>query len=168
MNITIRTLASAARRLRTPLIVAACAVILLAHSSTEAAAATMYDRFKDIYEVPDKVDELKSQYWEKQQELEAQTEELNRRTEEMRSQTEKYVAETQALSQRNAALTEQNETLSAQLADMTKRQEARTALTRRVAYSVAVVLGMGLLYMLTIRLWRYSVWRRQRSDGWRS
>lgn len=165
---TRHTILSAVRRLRLPLAAAACAAVLLAYSSSDAAAATMYDKFKDIYKTPDKVDELRSQYVETQQKLEEQTEELNRRTEEMRSQTEQYLAETKALSDRNAALTEQNEALNAQLSDMVRKQKARTSLTRKVAYSVGAVLGAGLLYMLTIRVWRYSVWRRQRSDGWRA
>lgn len=165
---TKRTIASTARRWRMPLLAAACAVFLLAHAAPEAAAATMYDRFKDIYQTPQKVDELESDYKASQDKLQAQAEELNRRAEQMQSQTEQYQAETRALNERNEALAAQNDALSAQLAEMTRKQEARAALTRKGAYSVATVLGMGLLYMLTVRLWRYSVWRRQRSGGWRT
>lgn len=164
----LRKIVSTAGRGRALLLTAACAVFLFAYDSTGAAAATMYDRFKDIYQTPEKVDELRDQYIESQEKLQAQTEELNRRAEEMQSQTEQYLAETQALSERNKALAEQNDALNAQLAAMTDKQRARAALTRKTVYTVAGVLGLGLLYLLTIRLWRYSVWRRQRSGSWRT
>lgn len=156
------------RGLRALLLTAACSVFLFAYASSEAAAATMYDRFKDIYQTPEKVDELRDQYIESQQKLQEQTKELNRRAEEMQTQTDRYLAETEALNARNEALAEQNEALNKQLADMTEKQKARAALTRKTVYSVAGVLGAGVLYLLTIRLWRYSVWRRQRSGSWRT
>lgn len=163
-----RTIATTARRWRMPLLTVACAVFLLTQAASEARAATMYDRFKDIYQTPQKVDELESEYKASQEKLQAQAEELKQRAELMQSQTEQYQAETKALNERNEALAAQNDALSAQLAEMTRKQEARAALTRKGAYSVAAVLGMGLLYMLTVRLWRYSVWRRQRSGSWRT
>ncbi|MDG0808372.1 DUF3450 family protein [Cohnella rhizosphaerae] len=156
------------RALRSSLLTAACAVFLFAYASSEAAAATMYDRFKDIYQTPEKVDELRDQYIESQQKLQEQTDELNRRAEEMQNRTEQYQAETEALNARNEALAAQNAALNKQLADMTEKQKARAALTRKTVYSVAAVLGAGILYLLTIRLWRYSVWRRQRSGSWRT
>ncbi|MFD2327807.1 hypothetical protein ACFSR7_00995 [Cohnella sp. GCM10020058] len=165
---TLRKIRSTAGRRRALLLTAACAVFLFVYASSEASAATMYNRFKDIYQTPEKVDELRDQYIESQEKLQAQTEELNRRAEEMQSQTEQYLAETQALSERNKALADQNDALNAQLAAMTEKQRARAALTRKTVYSIAAVLGLGMLYLLTIRLWRYSVWRRQRRGSWRT
>ncbi|CAI6079291.1 hypothetical protein [Cohnella sp. JJ-181] len=162
---TSRKTASAAGRGRAWLLTAVCAVSMLSYATSEASAATMYDRFKDIYQTPEKVEELENQYKESQEKLQAQTEELNRRAEEMQSRTERYLAETQALNERNEALAEQNYALNARLADMARKQASREAITRKIVYSVVVVLGAGILYLLTIRLWRYSVWRRQRGDG---
>ncbi|CAM4419177.1 hypothetical protein [Paenibacillus tarimensis] len=129
------------------------------------AKAGVMDRIKDIYNAPEKVEELQSKYLETQAALEQQMEKAERAAELYASQQQELLRQNEEYRQRNEVLSEQNAQLADRLAAMEKSQAERASFTRKIAQSVLVFAGMGLLYLLSVRVWRYLVWRRQKQTG---
>jgi len=134
-----------------------------------AAEANVFDRIKDIYNAPDKVDELREQYDETVKSLEQQRQKLT----EAETAMEQYAAEQQRMKEENELYRQQNEELRTQNALMAERLEQlekdkadKRATTRR--WMTMIVAAVGLIggYVLSIRIWRFSVWRsRKQLDG---
>ncbi|MBB3112914.1 septal ring factor EnvC (AmiA/AmiB activator) [Paenibacillus phyllosphaerae] len=133
---------------------------LLAFGSP-SADANVIDRFKDIYNAPEKLDELQSEFAKAQAALdkaEEQAQEYAQKQLELAEQNEAY-------RQQNEALLQQNQELLQRLDQLQNDQSERTRFYRKIAASVLVFAGMGLLYIISVRVWRYLAWRRHHRNA---
>ncbi|WP_372632188.1 hypothetical protein [Cohnella sp.] len=154
---------------RKPTIIRSVLALLLFVSWPLPADANMMDRIRDIYNAPDKVDELREQYEETARTLEEQRQKLT----EAESSLESYAAQQQRMREENELYRQQNEELRAQNMLLTDRLEQleqdkadKQATYRKWITAIAAAVALVAGYVLSIRLWRYSVWRsRKRTDG---
>lgn len=127
------------------------------------AHAGMFDRIKDIYNTPEKLDELQQQYSDAQALLENQAEKL-----------EQSLIVTEQLTQKQAELTEQNEHYRLQneellaqnsslQAEMEQMKQQRQSLISKLITTAVVIVSLIVLYFASLRIWRFAVWRKQRS-----
>ncbi|RAV18918.1 hypothetical protein [Paenibacillus contaminans] len=151
-------------RLVLPLFACLCFFFL----SGRAAEASVFDRIKDIYNAPEKVDELRKQYDDTMKSLEQQQEMLK----EAQASMEKYAAEQKLLMEENNRFRQQKDELQAQNAQLTQRLEqlerdkaGKSSLYRKWMSMIITAVALVLGYILSIRVWRYAVWRRQRHSG---
>lgn len=130
--------------------------------------AGFFDRVKDIYSAPDKLDELRSQYEETMKSLTEQQQKL----EEASLTMDKYAAEQQQLMEENNRFRQQNEALLAQNTQLTQRLEQlekeeadKKSMYRKWITVLITAVALVAGYILSIRIWRYAVWRRQKQLG---
>ncbi|MDQ0112055.1 hypothetical protein [Paenibacillus harenae] len=127
------------------------------------AHAGMFDRIKDIYNTPEKLDELQQQYSDAQALLENQAEKL-----------EQSLIVTEQLTQKQAELTEQNEQYRLQneellaqnsslQAEMEQMKQQRQSLIGKLITTAVVIVSLIVLYLASVRIWRFAVWRKQRN-----
>lgn len=128
------------------------------------ANAGFFDRIKEIYDTPEKISELEAQYLEAKAALAEQQEEL----EQSRIAAEQYARKQQELAEQNEQYRLQNERLIAQKSELERIKSDRKSLTDRLFRILAIAAALAAAYYVPLRLWRYSVWLRQRSDGGRS
>lgn len=131
----------------------------------EPAEAGFFDRIQDIYEAPDKLEALESKYEEATDELQRQTETFLQEKTELLEKNDAMMMQNEQLAGQNEALAEQNRALLERMQILEERQERRAELTRKLAYGAGAVLGLFLLYVLSVRFWRFLAWRRQRQMG---
>ncbi|MFC4597868.1 hypothetical protein [Cohnella hongkongensis] len=133
------------------------------------AEANMLNRIRDIYKAPDQVDELREQYEETARTLEEQ----RRKLMEAETSLDSYASEQRKIREENELYRQQNEELMAQNRLLTERLEQlekdksdKQALYRKWMTAVGAAVALIAGYVLSIRLWRYSVWRsRKQPDG---
>ncbi|MDQ0060430.1 hypothetical protein [Paenibacillus harenae] len=127
------------------------------------AHAGMFDRIKDIYNTPEKLDELQQQYSDAQALLENQAQKL-----------EQSLIVTEQLTQKQAELTEQNEQYRLQneellaqnsslQAEMEQMKQQRQSLIGKLITTAVVIVSLIVLYLASVRIWRFAVWRKQRN-----
>ena len=122
-------------------------------TSAETVHAGIIDRIKDIYQAPDKIDEIKQQYTEAN---EALSEELA----QSRLATEQLAQRQTELIEQNKALLEQNASLQTEIEQARQREQA----FRDKLVTGVIFLGAGLLaYFMAVRVWRYLLWRKHRN-----
>ncbi|ANE45607.1 hypothetical protein SY83_04040 [Paenibacillus swuensis] len=119
-------------------------------SWTSSAQANWLDRIKDIYNTPEKVDQVLKEYEATKEQLEAQ-----------RLRMEEAESRQQELVRRNEELLRQNALLQQQMEALKRSQDERAARTRQGVWTVMTAALLALGYMLSVRIWRYVVWRRQ-------
>ncbi|MBD2867897.1 hypothetical protein [Paenibacillus arenilitoris] len=127
--------------------------IIAMTAASPVAEAGFFDRVKDIYNTPDKISELEAQYLEaqaalaeQQRQMEASLAEAERRQRELMQQNEQLMA--------------QNASLQAEMEQM--KQDRGAWITRLIQIGVIVAVLL-IAYILSIRIWRYVVWRKQRA-----
>lgn len=140
---------------------AAALVAGLLACAPPSADGSVIDRFKDIYNAPEKLDELQDQFAKTQEELD----EARRKADEYAQQQLKLMRENETYRQQNEALIEQNQALATRMEQLEKDQTARKRFYRKIAASVLVFAGAGLLYIISVRIWRYRAWLNNRSTG---
>ncbi|MCQ6559143.1 hypothetical protein [Paenibacillus mendelii] len=136
---------------------------IIAHSfpSPSVEIAGVMDRLKDIYSIPDKLEELKDQYVQMQSVLIEQ----QRRLEEAQQAAEQFAKRQQELIEQNDVYREQNELLTKRIDQLAQDKFSQQQLFRKIAASVLVLAGMGLLYLISVRIWRYWSWRKHRNPS---
>lgn len=150
--------------------------VLLFVMPVSQAEAGFVDRIKDIYEAPDRVQELQEQYQETMEMLEGRLEEQRKQLEESRLQAEELISRQKELQQHNELIrqeneryVEQNKALHAENQQLMQRMEEmeqnRKSLYRKVIFSICTFVVLVLSYTLSIRIWRFMVWRRQVRNG---
>ncbi|WP_065385622.1 hypothetical protein [Paenibacillus sp. FJAT-27812] len=124
------------------------------------AHAGFFDRIKDIYNTPEKINELEQQYIEAKQQLE-----------ESAKAAAEYAQKQQQLLEQNEQFRQQNEQLIAQnasmQAEMERMKQDRQSLVSKLINTVIIIVAVFISYIVSIRVWRYVVWRKQRSTGGR-
>ncbi|UHA74194.1 hypothetical protein [Paenibacillus sp. 481] len=114
--------------------------------SSSPVQAGFWSNLWGITEIPDDVNQLKKSYEDTRKALE----ETQRQSEEVQKR----------LASENEKLREQNEQLMQRLSLIEQQNEQKHTFTRRVAITVMVAIGLGLLYFALTRLFRVLVWRR--------
>ncbi|WP_156889713.1 hypothetical protein [Paenibacillus harenae] len=125
-----------------------------------AVNAGFFDRMKDIYNTPEKISELESQYLE----AKAALAEQQRQLEDSRRAAEQYARKQQELQAQNEQLLAQNASLQNELDQM---KQDRASFVTKLIYTGIILTILIVSYILSIRIWRYVVWRKQRTAGGR-
>ncbi|WP_391574217.1 hypothetical protein [Cohnella sp.] len=129
------------------------------------AEAGMFDRIRDIYNAPDKVDELREQYEETARSLEEQRRKLTEAEASLdaySAEQERMRAENELYRQQNEELRMQNTLLTDRLEQLEKDKADKQAMYRRWMTMIGAAVALVVGYVLSIRLWRYSEWRRRK------
>jgi hypothetical protein len=129
----------------------------------QAAAASIYERFKDIYNTPEKVAELQHTLDEQAKQLE----EAGRKAEEYAQNQQELLQQNEAYMRQNQALSSQNTQLLMRMEQLEQEKSARSLLIHWVTLTATAIFGLAILYLMSIRIWRYSVWRRNKHNGGR-
>lgn len=144
--------------------------------------ANFFDRVKDIYQTPERLQDLQNQYNETKERLESQLktqqeylqtqaeqlEASRKQAEELLARQEQIAGENESFRQQNESFRQQNEALLAENQELIKRieqaEDSRRSVIRMVAMAVGGLVLLFVLYAAAIRIWRYVVWRKQGKD----
>ncbi|MDQ1911412.1 hypothetical protein RAC89_13305 [Paenibacillus sp. GD4] len=126
-------------------------IVLLGIVTNAASAdAGVLDRIKGIYQAPEKVEELQAHVTEATQQIE-----------ESRKQAEQLLQQNAELQKQNGALAAQNQQLQSRIEEMdADRRTLYRQLTSTGITAILLILG----YAAAVRIWRYTVWRKQRKE----
>ncbi|MFD0589614.1 hypothetical protein ACFQZE_16615 [Paenibacillus sp. GCM10027627] len=130
---------------------AAIVLLLLFPFAANTAEANVIDRIKDIYETPDKLKEMQEQYDAAAKQMEAQLE-------QSRQQTQALIESNETYREQNEALMAENEAL---VTKMEQAEASRKSLYRKAMWAAGIIIGLAAAYALSVRIWRYAVWRKQ-------
>jgi predicted PurR-regulated permease PerM len=117
---------------------------------TTVAHASWLDRVKDIYQLPENVEQIQKDYEATKQQLEEQKDKL--------SETIRHSQETEE----NEALQKENELLQERLKVMEQVALDKEKRNRKITNMVIAVVLLIVLYFVLGRVFRYVVWRRQK------
>lgn len=123
-----------------------------------SAHAGIFDRIKDIYNTPEKISELQQQYIEAKEALAEQ----QRQLEESARAAAEYALKQKELLAHNEQLIAQNAELQAEMNAM--KQDKKSFISKLIN-AVIIIVVVFAAYIVSIRVWRYIVWRKQRSNG---
>ncbi|CAH1202752.1 hypothetical protein PAECIP111893_01916 [Paenibacillus plantiphilus] len=147
-------------------------IITLAALPLKEASAGFFDRISDIYNAPERVEELTDSFRKEQERMTQELSDQKDRLLEAQQSAEQYARQQEELMKQNEQYQQQNEQLINQNNTLLQRMEAmeaekseRSQLYRKIIMSVLVIVGLGLLYLLSIRIWRYNVWRKHKRSG---
>ncbi len=144
--------------------------MILIAAPQPAVHAGFFSQIRDIFKAPEKINELEQHYIEAKEELGAQQQKL----EESAKAAEEYALKQQELfeqnekfRQQNEQLQKQNEQLIAQNADMqaemVRMKQEKQSFVSKLIYTFIIIAAVFAAYIVSIRVWRYLVWRKQRS-----
>ncbi|WP_139995830.1 hypothetical protein [Paenibacillus paridis] len=149
------------------LILTSLSTFILIATPQPTAYAGFFDRIKDIYNTPEKISELEGQYIEAKEALAEQQQQL----EESAKAAAEYARKQQELLEQNEQFRQQNEQLIAQnasmQAEMEQMKQDKQSLISKLINTVIIIVAVFLAYIVSLRIWRYAVWRKQRSSGGR-
>ncbi len=134
--------------------------------------ADFIDRVKDIYEVPDRVENMYQRYEatkammerqlaEQMEQLELsrqQAEQLLQTQEELKETNDYYREQNEYYRQKSEMLAAENENL---LLKMEQVEQSKKSFFQKLATVIGSIIGLFVLYAIAVRVWRYMVWRRQ-------
>lgn len=147
--------------------------------TTATAEASFFDRMKDIYDIPERVEEMQQQYDATKQMMESQIAEQRELLELSRQQAEELLLHQEHLQQSNEYYREQNEQYREQneqyreqtkmlaeenqnlLLQMELTEQNRKSFFQKMIITIGALIGLFILYGLSIRVWRFVVWRKQ-------
>ncbi|WP_127534603.1 hypothetical protein [Paenibacillus kobensis] len=127
-------------------------IVIVCALAAEPAQAGFFSRVQDIYQAPDKIDEIEQKYKEANEELSSQLEQSKLATEELARKQEELLAQNQQLMDQNAAMQ----------AELDQARHKKEAFQHKLYTGGAIVAGLFVAYFLAIRIWRYASWRRQK------
>lgn len=147
--------------------------LIITFTMTTTAEAGFFDRMKDIYDIPDRVEEIQQQYEATKQVMESQIAEQRELLELSRQQAEELLLHQEQLQQSNEYYREQNEQYREQtkmlaeenqnlLLQMELMEQKRKSLFQKLVITIGTLIGLFILYALSVRVWRFVVWRKQR------
>lgn len=147
-------------------------ILIVTVLSADKAEASFFERAKDIYNVPEKIDQLQQEYNAAKQVMEDQIAAQQEQLEQSRKQAEELLNRQNTLQESNEYYRQQNEQYREQtnrliaenenlLLKMEKMEQDRKTLYQKLVIAVAAFITLLLLYTLSVRIWRYIVWRKQ-------
>lgn len=151
------------------------AITLLTADTVEAG---FFDRAKDIYNMPEKVEEIQQEYDaakqqlenqmnEQREQFETQLSEQREQLEQSRQQAEQLLSRQDELQESNEYYRQQSELLAAEnqnlLLKLEQAEQERKSFYHKLVLVIGAVIVLFLLYAFSVRIWRYVVWRKQKS-----
>ncbi|SDO90779.1 hypothetical protein SAMN04487897_12674 [Paenibacillus sp. yr247] len=120
-----------------------------------AVQASWLDRVKDIYQLPENVQQIQKDYEATKQQLEEQKDKL--------SETIRHSQETEErLLGQNEILKKENEQLQERLKAMEQVALNKEKRNRKITYMVVTAALLIVFYFVFGRVFRFIVWRRQK------
>lgn len=140
--------------------------------TTNKAEAGFFERAKDIYNVPEKIEELQQEYNNAKQVMEEQIAAQHEQLKQSRQQAEELLNRQNQLQESNEYYRQQNEQYREQanmliaenenlLLKMEKMEQDRKSFYQKLVTIFVSLIALILLYALSVRIWRYIVWRKQ-------
>ncbi|MFD1956358.1 hypothetical protein ACFSL6_19775 [Paenibacillus thailandensis] len=119
------------------------------------AEAGFFDRIGDIYNAPDKINEIERQYSEANEALAKQLEQTLQAVEDSEQKQQELV-------ELNKRLIAQNESLQAEIERLQRQKEL---LKQKAVYTGVIAAVLIAAYIVSVRVWRYMAWRRHQNAG---
>ncbi|WP_079418297.1 hypothetical protein [Paenibacillus ferrarius] len=120
-----------------------------------AAQASWLDRIKDIYELPENVQQIQKDYEATKQQLEDQKDKLSETIQRSKDTEEKLLGQNDALKKENEQLQERLKAMEQVALDKDKRN-------KKILYMAVTAVLLVVLYFVLGRVFRFIVWRRQK------
>ncbi|NQX71077.1 hypothetical protein HQN90_33630 [Paenibacillus alba] len=120
-----------------------------------AAQASWLDRIKDIYELPENVQQIQKDYEATKQQLEDQRDKLSETIQRSKETEEKLLGQNDALKKENEQLQERLKAMEQVALDKDKRN-------KKILYMAVTAVLLVVLYFVLGRVFRFIVWRRQK------
>ncbi|RXZ84738.1 hypothetical protein EBB07_01595 [Paenibacillaceae bacterium] len=143
--------------------------IISAFASAPPAEAGIFERIKSIYKIPAKVNEFRSQYDDLTSTVEGQKAELEATRQaavdsvaRFEEGQRKLQEQNNAYRQQNEALQTQNELLAQRLELLEQEKESKDALIHKAITIAITLIGIILLYFVSMRVLRLTIWRREK------
>lgn len=144
-------------------------ILLTAVFPAGTAHANFFDRIQDIYQAPDKIDEIQRQYSDANEELTKQLEQYADTNDALSQQLQQSQTAVDQLAKRQEEMLEQNEKLMEQnaalQAELESVREKKEALQRKLRIAGIALACCFAGYFAAVRLWRYWSWRRHKRLG---
>ncbi|MDD9272231.1 hypothetical protein ACFPES_34975 [Paenibacillus sp. GCM10023248] len=120
-----------------------------------SAEASWLDRVKDIYQMPENIEQIQKEYETTKQQLEEQKDQL--------AETIRRSEETEAkLLEQNEQLVNENKQLQERLRVMEQAALDKERRNRKITNMAVAAAALVVLYFVLGRVFRYMVWRRQK------
>ncbi|MEW9701168.1 hypothetical protein [Paenibacillus sp. SI8] len=124
-----------------------------AYSST--VHANWLDRVKDIYQLPENVEQIQKDYEATKQQLQEQKDKLSEAVQRSQDTEERLLAQNQLLQKENEELQERLRAMEQLALEKDKR-------SHRIMVMVLTASALVVFYFVLGRMFRFIVWRRQR------
>lgn len=124
------------------------------------AQAGFFDQVKELWRLPEEVQQLQDRYRQTRDELEEANRKLAETAQQSREALELYRADQRRLLDENAMLAQQNAELQQAFRELQQIERTRSENYRRTMWLIAAAAGLALLYFALSRLLR--VWLRSR------
>jgi predicted PurR-regulated permease PerM len=149
------------------LIVLFIVFLLVPHQVAEAG---MWSNIKGIFSAPAKIDALEQQYMDARQQLDEQkkhlAESLLQAEQIAAKQAEQYAAKQEELIQQNEQFRKANEQLMEQnkslIQEMELAKQKQASFTQKLFHTALICISLITAYFLSLRVWRFLVWRKQK------
>lgn len=149
----------------------ASALILYVILPVSSAEAGVIDRIKDIYNTPDKIQQLEQQYLDTKVQLEATIEEQKQQLDEaidtaakLNQQQQELLQQNKQIQQLNSQYKQQNDQLAEQnaalLTELEQAKEQRKSVWDKLLQSALIAIALLAAYFISLRIWRFMNWRR--------
>lgn len=132
--------------------------IIFVATPSPTTHAGFFDRIKDIYNTPEKISELESQYLDAKAELVEQQQKLK----ESILAAEEAARKQDELMKQNEQLMQENANLQAQVE---QAKNDKQSFINKLINTVIIIAILFVSYIVSIRVWRYLVWRKQSRSG---
>ncbi|MCY9667234.1 hypothetical protein M5X11_20250 [Paenibacillus alginolyticus] len=120
-----------------------------------AVQASWLDRVKDIYQLPENVQQIQKDYETTKQQLEDQKDKLSEAIRHSQETEERLLGQNETLKRENEQLQERLKAMEQVALDKDKRN-------RKLTYMVVTAVLLIVLYFVLGRVFRFMVWRRQK------
>ncbi|MBD0383619.1 coiled-coil domain-containing protein [Paenibacillus sedimenti] len=128
-------------------------VLLICMVPAASIQASWLDRMKEIYQLPDNIEQIQKDYEATKQELDEQKDKLSEAIARSQETEERLLAQ-------NQALQKENELLQHRLKAMEQLALDKENRNRKITYVAATAVGLLLFYFVLGRVFRFMVWRK--------
>ncbi|MBP1967890.1 DNA replication initiation control protein YabA [Paenibacillus aceris] len=144
-----------ARQISAIHVIGVLAIVIGFMFPVSAAQASWLDRVKDIYQLPENVEQIQKDYEATKQQLKEQKDKLSETIRHSQETEEKLLKQNEALQKENQLLQERLKAMEQVALDKEKRN-------RKITNMVIAAVLLVVLYFVLGRVFRYVVWRRQK------
>ncbi|KQX44722.1 hypothetical protein [Paenibacillus sp. Root444D2] len=120
-----------------------------------AVQASWLDRVKDIYQLPENVEQIQKDYETTKQQLEDQKDKLSKAIRHSQETEERLLGQNETLKKENEQLQERLKAMEQIALDKEKRNQ-------KLTYMAVTAVLLIIFYLVLGRVFRFIVWRRQK------